>query len=182
MGIGEIHLITGPMYSGKSSEIQKIINKFKVLKSNIMIFNHKLDKRYGEGKIYTHDRQGIDCIQTDKLMDFIKDKKYIDAEIVIIDEGHFFNDLEEFTNLSCDTNNKKVYIAGLNGDYERKSIGKILSLVPKCDTYIKLSALCIMCKDGTSGIFSKRISSSKETICVGSEDDYIAVCRKHYFN
>ena len=41
-----------------------------------------------------------------------------------------------------------------------------------------LKAYCSICKDGTLGIFSKRISENNEQILVGSDKDYIAVCRK----
>ena len=43
-----------------------------------------------------------------------------------------------------------------------------------------LKAYCSICKDGTLGIFSKRISENNEQILVGSDKDYIAVCRKCY--
>jgi len=36
-----------------------------------------------------------------------------------------------------------------------------------------------MCKDGTPGIFSKRISGEKQQVLVGS-DNYIPVCRNCY--
>lgn len=180
MDTGEIHIITGPMYSGKTSEIQKIINKYKILDVQQIIFNHSIDTRYGEGKIYSHDKHGIDCIQTDTLLSFIDNDLYKESTIVIIDEAHFFTDLREFVLDSCYKYYKRVYVAGLNGDFERKQIGDILSLVSECDTITKLSALCTICKDGTPAIFSKRITESTDTILVGSDKDYISVCRKHH--
>jgi thymidine kinase len=43
----------------------------------------------------------------------------------------------------------------------------------------KLSALCMRCKDGTSGPFTKRITNNKEIELVGGCDMYMAVCDKH---
>ena len=75
---------------------------------------------------------------------------------------------------------KNVIVVGLDGDSDRENFGEIHKLIPLCDDIVKLKAYCSRCKDGTLGIFSKRISDSKEKVLVGSEEDYIAVCRKCY--
>ena len=76
-------------------------------------------------------------------------------------------------------NGKKVYVCGLDGDFERKKFGQLLDLIPLCDKVTKLTSLCSLCKNGTPGIFSKRIGTEKEQTVVGS-DNYIPVCRNCY--
>jgi len=76
-------------------------------------------------------------------------------------------------------NKKKVYVCGLDGDFERKKFGSILDLIPLCDKVTKLTSLCSLCKDGTLGIFSMRLTCDKEQTLVGS-DNYIPVCRMCY--
>ena len=73
--------------------------------------------------------------------------------------------------------NKKVYIAGLDGDFQQKKFGTILDLIPLCDKVTKLSSLCSLCKNGEAGIFSMRLTQEKEQMLIGSEN-YIPVCRK----
>ena len=74
---------------------------------------------------------------------------------------------------------KKVYVCGLDGDFERKKFGQILDIIPLCDKVTKLTSLCSICKNGNTGIFSKRISTETEQTVVGS-DNYIPVCRSCY--
>ena len=74
---------------------------------------------------------------------------------------------------------KKIYVGGLDGDFERKKFGQILDLIPLSDKVTKLTSLCSICKDGTPGIFSKRITTETEQTVVGS-DNYIPVCRTCY--
>jgi thymidine kinase len=76
--------------------------------------------------------------------------------------------------------NKWVVISGLDSDYNRKEFGQILYLIPYADTFIKQTALCLMCRDGTPGLFSHRISNKLETIHIDGVNSYIPVCRKHY--
>ena len=74
---------------------------------------------------------------------------------------------------------KKIYVGGLDGDFERKKFGQILDLIPLCDKVTKLTSLCSLCKNGIYGIFSKRITNEKEQTVVGS-NNYIPVCRDCY--
>ena len=74
---------------------------------------------------------------------------------------------------------KKVYICGLDGDFERKKFGTILDLIPLCDKVTKFTSLCSLCKNGTPGIFSMRLTNEKKQTIVGTEN-YIPVCRECY--
>jgi thymidine kinase len=74
---------------------------------------------------------------------------------------------------------KKIYVGGLDGDFERKKFGQILDLIPMCDKINKLTSLCSICKNGVPGIFSKRLTLETEQTIVGS-DNYIPVCRSCY--
>jgi thymidine kinase len=111
----------------------------------------------------------------------MKDKfKIATSNVILINEGQFFPDLFEFVNELL-KEDKKVYVCGLDGDFERKKFGQILDLIPLCDKVTKLTSLCSICKNGTPGIFSKRISTEKQQTVVGS-DNYIPVCRNCYEN
>ena len=76
-------------------------------------------------------------------------------------------------------NKKKVYICGLDGDFERKKFGEIFDLITHCNSVTKITSLCSLCKDGTPGIFSMRLTKETSQTLVGS-DNYIPVCRNCY--
>jgi len=109
----------------------------------------------------------------------IKDKfKIATSSVILINEGQFFSDLFEFVNKLL-VEGKKVYVCGLDGDFERKKFGTMLDLIPLCDKVNKLSSLCSLCRDGTPGIFSMRLTQETQQTVVGSEN-YIPVCRECY--
>ena len=183
LNIGRIDIIMGCMFSGKSSELIKIINRYKVLNKKILIVNHLIDIRYNENCITTHNQLSEKCISINNLslLKTVPKYNYLESEVIVIEEAQFFNDLYEFVKCAAEIDNKIVIVAGLDGDSNRDLFGEILKLIPLCDTVIKLSALCIVCKDGTIANFSKRIIDNKEQICVGS-DEFIPVCRHHYLH
>ena len=183
LNIGRIDIIMGGMFSGKSSELIKIINRYKVLNKKLLIVNHLIDKRYNENCITTHNQITEKCISTNNLSLLKTDPKfnYFGSDVIVIEEAQFFHDLYEFVKSAAEIDNKIVIVAGLDGDSNRNSFGEILKLIPISDTVIKLSALCILCKDGKIANFSKRIIDNNEQICVGS-DEFIPVCRYHYLH
>ena len=139
-----------------------------------------MDDRYrDDAKIITHDKVKMNCLKLESLMPFTKTEEYKEAEVIVIEEGQFFNDLFDFVTKSVDTENKSVIVAGLDGDYLRRPFGDMLKIIPYAEEVKKLDALCLMCKDGTPAHFTKRIGVSEKRDLVGSNDKYI-LFRKHY--
>jgi thymidine kinase len=174
-----LKLIVGCMYSGKTTEILRIVNSLKHINEIPIVIKPKIDDRYSSNKISTHNKQEYECQTIDNLSDF---KNLNDSKYIIIEEAQFFKDLLLFVIDQVEIKDKNVIVVGLDGDSDRENFGEIHKLYSLCDDIIKLKAYCSICKDGTLGIFSKRISDSKEKVLVGSEGDYIAVCRKCYLS
>lgn len=176
---GYLEIIFGPMFSGKTSKLLELYKQYTFCNIPIAVINHSSDTRYHETMLSTHDNIMIPCIQTTNLMDVWKGKNNIQyAEVILINEGQFFEDIVESVNCMLQMN-KTIIICGLDGDFERKKFGNILDLVPLCDKVTKLSSMCNLCKDGTPGIFSLRLTREKEQMLIGS-DNYIPVCRNCY--
>ena len=185
---GYLEIILGSMYSGKTSRLVEIYKQCMFCNIPVCVINHCIDDRYDTELLSTHDQIKIPCIKTNKLFDVwtdsivlhtISDKIQVClSSVILINEGQFFPDLEEFVKKLLKYN-KQVYVCGLDGDFERKKFGQILDLIPLCDKVTKLTSLCSMCKNGTLGIFSKRISCEQIQTVVGT-DNYIPVCRSCY--
>lgn len=174
----QLHIIIGCMYSGKSTELLKVINYYKILEKPLYIINHELDTRYGSG-IISHDKKSCPSHSLSSLMSIKDNTEFLESDVVIIEEAQFFEDLIEFVKL-CLSINKIIYVAGLDGDSFMKPFGKILELIPLCDSIKKLSALCVLCKNGTPANFTRRIVDNQEQKLIGSFESFIPVCRKHH--
>jgi thymidine kinase len=170
-----LKLIIGCMFSGKSSEIIKEANRLLSIDKKVLLINSIKDLRYGKDIICSHNLNKIDCLSVDLLLNI--DKNHIlKYEYIIIDESQFFPDLYEFTKLFGDS--KHLIVVGLNGDSNRNNFGDIYKLYPLADSIKLLKAMCMICKDGTEAIFSKKIIKNNDIIEVGEKDKYIPVCRK----
>ena len=179
--LGNIQLILGCMFSGKTSELIRRIQRYKSIQKKVLFVNFIEDTRYNinnTNNIYTHDKVGCEGIYLDKLNGLIN--KVDEYDVFVINEGQFFEDIYDMTIKLCEKYGKDVLICGLDGDFQRQPFKyNLLDLIPFADTVEILTAYCAICKDETPARFSKRISNEKEQKVIGSSN-YIPVCRKHF--
>lgn len=176
--MARIDIIMGCMFSGKSTELIRLANRYKVLDKKVLIVNHSMDNRYSENAVATHSNQTLDCMAVSQL-NFKDTDSYRECDVLIIEEAQFFEGLYKFVLSACEKDNKDVIVVGLDGDSNRKEFGEILKLIPVCNSVKKLHGLCIKCKDGTKACFTKRLVADSSQVLIGS-NEFIPVCRKHY--
>ena len=174
-----VEVILGCMFSGKSTELLRRTNRYKAIGKQILLINHKYDNRT-DNSIKTHSNIKETAIKTSELSSILETEEFKIADVIGIDEAQFFPDLLYFVE-SAEMYNKIIIVAGLDGDYKRKPIGQILQVIPLCDEVVKLNAMDMIDKDGSRGIFSKRIVDTEGQVLVGANESYKAVSRKNYF-
>jgi thymidine kinase len=186
-----LKLYIGPMYASKTTSLICEINRYKYLTDKILVINSILDKeRRGQNlnSIKSHDKESFPAIMLNNLFELESNydfrNKFNNADIVLIDEAQFYNDLYDFMgkNLNNVYQKKLFIVSGLSSDSNMEPIGDVIKLVPLADEIIKLSAYCIVCKNGTPASFTKRSKNidNKSQILVGLNDIYSPVCRMHY--
>ena len=175
---GEIKLITGPMFSGKTSELIRRYKRYKLNKNNkCILIKYKGDTRYSENEIVTHDHIKIQSVKAELLFEL---NNIIDNyNIICIDEIQFFKDAYEFCEKWANLG-KKIECCGLNGDFQRKPFQVITNLIPIVTDITYLPAVCK--ENGNDAHFSLRLNSNKNVKLIGGENEYTPVDRKTYFN
>lgn len=174
---GYLSICCGCMFSGKTSWLMQQHKKYEFINKNVVVVNYDQDKRYHNSLLSTHDKQMIPCIQAHTLKDVYND--LLNANVILINEGQFFEDLYEIVLDLVENKHKIICIAALDGDFQRNMFGDILKLIPRCDDYMKLHALCGFCKNGNKASFSYRLTSESQQVSIGA-NNYIPLCRKCY--
>ncbi len=176
---GYIRLIMGPMFSGKTTFLKSIFDRFTIAGKKCLMVKYVNDNRYDEKYVVTHT--GIKCtgdtIKAGKLMEL--DNIVKNYNVICIDEIQFYNDAPDY----CDkwANEGLIIIcAGLSGTFERKEFPIISKLIPLCEKIELLRAVCP--ETGNDATFSYRISDNNNVIDIGGSDKYKAVDRITYNN
>ena len=180
MSTGFLHIIFGPMFSGKTTELIKQINCLKLYKKNILIINSKKDNRISDNYIKSHNNIKHEAIKYEELTPEILNNIIHKYDTICIDEAQFFSNLVNFVDILL-KHSKYIIVAGLNGDSNQQKFGYIPDLIPLCNKITKLSAICNICNDGTPADFTKIKNDidKSEQILIGDNSIYMAVCRKH---
>ena len=172
-GKGSIEVICGSMFSGKTEELLRRLKRAGFAKLNTIVFKHKIDVRYTNMKVISHDSNSIisnTVNNAEEILELVNE-----AEVVGIDEAQFFNnELVEVCNYLAN-NGKRVIVAGLDMDFQGNPFGIMPHLLSIADSITKVHAICVEC--GYIANYSYRIARSKELVQIGEKDKYKALCR-----
>lgn len=173
-----LHLIFGPMFSGKSTEGIRRIRQYAVLygKDKTICIKYSGDTRYTEEpKVSTHDQTTLPAISCNELTTHLDMMKLYRA--VFIDEGQFFPDVVSVAKELLKAG-ITVIISGLDGDYKKEPFANNwLQLIPYAASAKKLTAIC---KCGNPASFTVRISNDDGQNVIGGADKYEARCDMCY--
>ncbi|XP_032285745.1 thymidine kinase, cytosolic isoform X1 [Phoca vitulina] len=153
---GQIQVILGPMFSGKSTELMRRVRRFQIAQYKCLVIKYAKDTRYSSS-FSTHDRNTMEALPACLLRDVAQEA--LGVAVIGIDEGQFFPDIVEFSETMANAG-KTVIVAALDGTFQRKAFGSILNLVPLAESVVKLTAVCMECF--REAAYTKRLGSEKE--------------------
>jgi len=174
MTTGWIEIICGSMFSGKTEELIRRLNRAKIARLKTQIFKPSFDSRYAVADIVSHNENVIQSTPVDEAGDILR--LIEDCDIVGIDEAQFFGeDIMRVCNELANSG-KRVIVAGLDMDYEGKPFGYMPQLMSMAEYVTKVHAVCMVC--GGEASYSYRLSKDKEQVLLGEADKYEARCRR----
>src|SRR5882762_3906560 len=87
---GWIEVVCGCMFSGKTEELIRRLNRALIAKQRVEIFKPTIDKRYHEEKIISHEQREIRSTPVNFANDILLLAG--DCDVVGIDEAQFFDE------------------------------------------------------------------------------------------
>jgi len=170
---GWIEVICGSMFSGKTEELIRRLNRALIAKQKVEIFKPAIDTRYNIENVVSHNENTIRSTP----INFANDMMLLagDCDVVGIDEAQFFDEQIVEVCIRLANNGSRVIVAGLDMDFAGKPFGSMPALMSIAEFVTKVHAICACC--GGVASYSFRLSSSKEKVLLGEKDTYEARCR-----
>jgi thymidine kinase len=173
---GWIEVITGSMFSGKTEELIRRLKRAKIARQNVIIFKPRIEVRYSEQEVVSHDENSIQSTPVDTSANIILLASGVD--VVGIDEAQFFDEgLVDVCNQLANTGTR-VIVAGLDMDFRGAPFGPVPRLMSIAEYVTKVHAICVRC--GSLAQFTHRISDEEQLILLGETDIYEPLCRACY--
>ena len=172
---GWVEVIVGSMFSGKSEELIRRLNRARIARQKVQVFKPSIDERYSVEQIASHSGQNHD---SSPVMSAAELKRQVlpETQVVGIDEGQFFDaGIVDVVNELANSG-KRVIIAGLDQDYTGKPFEPMPQLLCIAEYITKIHAICVKC--GSTANYTQRTVESEERVEVGASDKYEARCRQ----
>jgi len=178
---GTLETIVGAMFAGKTSELLKRILWAKHQNRNILVIKPRIDNRYSEKLIITHNNLSHECYpmknwdETNDQYDLIKEN----FDIIFLDEIQFMHTANTIDNVEKMLNNEiNVVCAGLDQDSRGKPWETSSFLLGLSDKITKIYGFCNVC--GLEATKTYRKIEGGERTQVGAANIYEPRCLKHW--
>jgi thymidine kinase len=173
-GTGWIEVITGCMFSGKTEELIRRLNRARYAKQTTRIFKPRIDSRYAAGSVVSHSRHELGAEVVDDPAQILG--RVADVAVVGIDEAQFLGAGLVAVAERLANQGKRVVVAGLDQDYLGRPFEPMPQLMAVAEYVTKNLAICMRC--GNPADRSQRLVRREATVVVGGSESYEARCRK----
>jgi thymidine kinase len=174
--VGWIEVVCGSMFSGKTEELIRRVNRAVIAQQCVTIFKPAIDVRYDAVKVVSHNANEVHSVPVSNASEILEQGLASDIDVVAIDEAQFLDEGLVDVCIALANSGKRVIVCGLDMDFEGKPFGAMPALMSVAEFVTKLHAICISCGDVAA--YSFRTSASKEKVLLGEKDQYEARCRR----
>lgn len=173
---GWIEVICGCMFSGKTEELIRRLNRAIIARQKVEIFKPVIDQRYHREHIVSHNDNSIRSTPVNFASDILLLTG--DCDVVGIDEAQFFDEaIVEVCNTLANSG-KRVIVAGLDMDFEGKPFGAMPYMLAIAEFVTKVHAICA--QTGELASFSYRLTDDAQQVVLGEKGEYEARSRKAF--
>ncbi|MEZ4920901.1 MAG: thymidine kinase [Saprospiraceae bacterium] len=174
---GWIEVICGCMFSGKTEELIRRLKRARIAELKVEVFKPKIDTRYGEKAIVSHDTSSELAVPVDssqRILKLVSDQ----TRVVGIDEAQFFDSGLTEVCQQLALRGMRVIVAGLDMDFQGVPFGCMPHLLASAEYITKVHAICVHC--GNLATHSYRLAQGDEVVLLGEKEQYEPRCRSCY--
>lgn len=174
---GWIEVICGSMFSGKTEELIRRINRAKFANQKVEIFKPAVDVRFDEVEVVSHNQNVLEATPVDSAYNILILAG--EAQVVGIDEAQFFDEgIVDVANQLANQG-KRVILAGLDMDFKGRPFGPMPYLMATAEYVTKVHAICV--KTGNLAHYSHRKIKSDKLVELGEKEEYEPLSRRAFW-
>lgn len=176
----EFIVYTGSMFSGKTSRLLSLLDRYKYQNKKIIAFKPLIDDRYSEGEISSHSGWKFPAVCVSSGADILGYLSKLDTsppQVIAVDEAFMLPGISEAL-IWLYKNGFTVVVSSL----EMSAVGKPFVEIEKMlvwATHIeKCAAVCTVC--GRDAYYTHKKQVGGNEIEIGGEELYSPRCYEHH--
>jgi thymidine kinase len=184
---GWVHVICGPMFSGKTEALLKTVRRLEIAGKNVGLFKPEIDVRTEQ--IISRNGLSYPSKSIEGVTQLYSSLMRNDYDYIAIDEAQFFDKTLYSAVRTIANSGIRVIVSGLDRDFLGRAFGPMGDILVEADSVDKLTAVCFVCKEEASltqrlvydSVGNRRPAKTDDPLIVfgGINDDvYEARCRK----
>jgi len=173
---GRLEVVHGSMFAGKTEYMISRLRQELARGRRVAAVKHAMDDRYDADHLVTHRS---DRFEAERAADAGAVERLAEgAEVVAIDEGHFFRvDLVDVVERLLRAG-KDVIVAGITYDVWGRPFDPMPQLCAMADEVVERFAPCRVC--GKPAAYNQRKTPIDDVLMVGGLGDYEPRCGEHF--
>jgi thymidine kinase len=176
VGSGWVEVVTGCMFSGKTEELIRRLNRARYATQKVVVFKPSVDVRYAAAAVVSHSELRFPCLAVDSPAQILR--QVGDAQVVGIDEAQFFDATLVGVVEALAGEGRRVVVAGLDQDFRGQPFEPMPALMAVAEYVTKTLAVCTVC--GGPANRSQRLIPVGARVVLGAAESYEARCRAHW--
>jgi len=170
---GSLHMICGPMFSGKTTLLLAGVTHAREVGVQVAVFKPLADARYSADEVVSHRGLRTDAIMLERAENV--HQRAGGAAHVALDEAQFWGPELVSSVQTLIHSGVKVDVACLDVDSRGIPFEPVATLLALADRVTKTTCPCTLC--GGPARISWRLASSHARILVGGGELYQPLCR-----
>jgi thymidine kinase len=173
------YVFTGPMMGSKTTRLIALVDRFSHKGLKVLAFKPRLDNRYSQGEICTHNGGKIPAFNVssgDAILEIVTAQ---DArpDVIAVDEAFMIDGSGEAL-ISLYRSGFTVVVASIEMSSSCNVFPEIKDILPWATHVEKCSAVCTAC--GSDAYFTARKVEALEEIAIGGSELYEPRCWAHH--
>jgi len=170
----------GPMFSSKSTRLIADVERYRLQGRNILCFKPKMDERYQQSKITTHNGASIEArlvITGDDILNIVASLETL-PDVIAVDEV-FMIENSSTALIKLFRTGISIVVASIDLSASCMPFAEVAAMLPFATKVIKCTAVCTTCGDNAP-YTHRKFQNKNDEIVVGGSELYEPSCFKHH--
>ena len=175
----EFVILTGPMFSSKTTSLLAIIDRLDYQKRSVILFKASEDDRFSETSVTTHTGHSAPAHIAKCGADILKSLADSDEiyDVVAVDEAFMIEGVADVLAWLY-KKGVSIFISSLTLSYNLKVFKEMEKILPHATKIEVKPAVCTVC--GRDAFYTYRKNDDNQMIVVGGSEIYEARCWEHH--
>jgi thymidine kinase len=174
-------MFVGAMFSSKTTRLMGAVDRYKYQNRNVIAFKPRVDNRYNESEITTHNGGKIDAIIVENAEDIYQHLAESDEiyDVVAVDEAFMIEGIADVL-LWLFSKGVTVIVSSLDLSASCKPFDEIQEMMPWATHIEKCPAVCPVKECGQDAYYTYKKTPGGPELEVGGAEMYEPRCYQHY--